>query len=124
MRSFEEYMKNIAGLLENKPPYFLFIFVASTLVFVSIVTGQYFRETWAFFLYAVAGMVWRSGEKDIRNQRVRMVEGSEQRNEEGVEKSKELTHRWVYQIGNVVLLVLLTSYLANGHLVSFVLKIL
>jgi hypothetical protein len=104
MRSLEKFMDHVGKLLEDKPPYFLFIFVASALVFVSIITGRYFHETWTLFLYAAAGMMWRYFEKDLR--RIHKKNKSEE-----VGRRIEMQHRIVYHAGNFVLFYFFVKYL-------------
>ena len=104
---FEKFMDHVAMLLE-KPPYFIFIFVASVLVFVSMLTGRYFRETWALFLYAAAGMMWRYLEKDLRSNLF------SNKNKEGENKVRGLawkTSMVIYHVGNIILLYILVTYL-------------
>ncbi|HBE90787.1 MAG: hypothetical protein A3E37_02770 [Candidatus Andersenbacteria bacterium RIFCSPHIGHO2_12_FULL_46_9] len=113
MGSFEAFMDHVGKLLEDKPPYFLIIFVASVLVFISLVTGQHFHEIWALFLYATAGMIWRYFEKDLRSIhkeiKSEVIEDKDKRKK--TDNRIEWQHRIMYHAGNFVLLYLFVKYL-------------
>jgi hypothetical protein len=97
--------KFIEGLLKvlDKPPYLIFTFVGGVFVLASLFSGQQFEKIWLFFLYAVAGTIWRYIERDIIGNTF---------TEEIVKKV--VYRRWIisiYHVGNLALFFTLIHYL-------------
>jgi hypothetical protein len=98
-----DFLKKIAEVLERlleKPPYWIFLFISTFFVIVSLISQNHFKEIWAFFLYSVVGTLWRHAEKDISGS----VKNPQNR-------YFELTRRSIYHIGNLALLIVLFLYL-------------
>ena len=62
--AIEKFIENLKIVIE-KPPYLIFLFVSSIFVFLSIGFGRNFDQSWIFFIYSVAGSIWRYIERDI-----------------------------------------------------------
>ena len=82
----------------DKPPYLIFLFAGAVLVFISILSDKHFEQVWIFFLYSVAGTVWRYVEKDIRKNVLK------------TQKQKDIS-TIAYHLVNIVLLLLLIGLL-------------
>lgn len=93
----EKFIDNLAKLLKE-PPYLLFLFVGTILVFVSILSNRYFDQVWIFFLYSIVGTICRYIERDVFKN---VFKG---------EKSKPVVIA-VYHLVNIVLFLLLLYYL-------------
>jgi hypothetical protein len=85
--SLKNFFADLKDLLINEPPYWIFLFISTLFVSISLLAGHYFKEMWAFFLYSVIGTFWRHIDKDLK------------------------LGRWIYQIVNILLLVGLFLYL-------------
>lgn len=96
-QSIEKFIDNLKSLIE-RPPYLIFLFTSSIFVFLSIGFGRNFEQTWIFFIYSVAGSIWRYIERDIMHNTFK-----ENRFKIGVIIS--------YHIGNVLLFFVLIKYL-------------
>lgn len=95
----EKFIDNLAKLL-NEPPYHIFVFIGGIFVLVTLISKWNFEPIWTFFIYAVAGTIWRYAERDIL----------------GVSRdSKNQTLKFmslgIYHIGNIALFLFLLSYL-------------
>ena len=90
----------ILSKLLDKPPYFIFVFIGAVFVIISLITQHYFTESWAFFLYSVAGTFWRHIDKDMETP-LKDLEI----------KNLKLWIRSIYHIGNIGLFLALLFYL-------------
>lgn len=105
MAIVEKFIDNLAKLLKE-PPYLIFIFIGSIFVVVSLIFQRNLDHAWIFFLYSVAGTMWRYAERDFRT--------------ESSEKTVKLFKKdvryklivyVVYHIGNIGLFLVLLRYL-------------
>lgn len=97
---FWEIFKDILGY----PPYLIFVFVGTVFISISLVQMHFFDQVWIFFLYSVAGSVWRYIEKDIDGGLSRLVS----------ESKRNICHLvviFIYHIGNLALFYALLRYL-------------
>jgi len=103
-RGIKDFTSTLKGVL-GKPPYLVFIFVGAVFVVISLISGNYFNRTWIFFLYSVAGLIWRYIEKDIDSGFGKVIKGK---------KGKNWSHLiiiFLYHFGNIILLLLTLFYL-------------
>ena len=96
MEWFEKFIDHLAKLLKE-PPYLLFVFISAVFVITSLISQRYFDQTWIFFLYSVAGTMWRYIERDVRHNLLKENQ-----------KAKSIV---VYHIGNLGLFFALLHYL-------------
>jgi|SRR3989344_9383898 len=61
---FGKFIENLSKLLD-KPPYLFLVFIGAVFTVISLVSRNYFEQTWIFFLYAVSGTIWRYIERDF-----------------------------------------------------------
>lgn len=93
----EKFIDKLATIIKE-PPYLLFIFISGVFVAITLITQNNFDIMWKFFLYSVAGTMWRYAEKDIQ----------------GIDKgNKKLNSilRIIYHIGNIGLFLIILYYL-------------
>lgn len=87
------------------PPYLIFVFLSSVFMVASLISNNYFDKIWIFFLYSVAGSIWRYIEKDIDHGVQKIIKK---------ETNRDICHLVViviYHIGNIVLIFALLRYL-------------
>lgn len=60
----KSFIESLERLLD-KPPYLIFVFIATIFVVISLITRYNFKETWIFFLYSVVGTILRYIERDF-----------------------------------------------------------
>lgn len=104
MKWFEKFIEILKEIL-LWPCYLIFFFVSAILLLVSLITKFHFEQIWIFFLYSIAGSVWRYIEKDIDHGIQQIIEK---------EENKKICHlivTIVYHIGNAGLLLGLFVYL-------------
>lgn len=65
MSWLETFVEKLSGLLKE-PPYLTFLFIGGVFVTISLVSQNYSESIWVFFVYSVAGTVWRYIERDLR----------------------------------------------------------
>lgn|SRR3990167_2922278 len=96
-----EWFKNFIdtlGKLLDKPPYLFLVFIGAVFTVISLISGNHFEQIWLFFLFSVAGTIWRYIERDFL------------RPSENHPKIK-LSIQIVYHIGNIGLFASLLYYL-------------
>jgi len=94
---FEKFIDNLAKIL-REPPYLIFLFIGAVLIFISILSGRHFEQVWIFFLYSIAGTIWRYIERDLRKNVLKTEN----------QKSVSIV---LYHLMNIVLFFLLLYYL-------------
>lgn len=111
MKWLENFIDNLTGILE-KPPYLVFVYIGAIFVIISLVTKNFFEQTWIFFLYAVVGSIWRYIEKDFIGtiDRASKKEANDQENNRKMARMK-LKMIAMYHIGNLGLVIALLHYL-------------
>lgn len=99
MQWFEKFIDNLAKIL-NEPPYLLFVFISVIFVIIALLTQKNFESTWRFFLYAVAGTIWRYAERDLLGI-----------SRDWNKKTLKLIALTIYHLGNFALFFILLKYL-------------
>jgi hypothetical protein len=94
---FEKFIVTLANLLKE-PPYHLFVFIGTIFVFVTLILQKYLEQAVIFFLYSVAGIMWRYAEKDFVSPFKKLP-------------NSKLWIRTIYHIGNFSLFFVLLYYL-------------
>jgi len=108
----QDFIRSLEKLLVNEPPYWIFLFISSAFVIISLASNHYFKEVWAFFLYSAIGTFWRHTEKDMSSSIKMKYESENDDSKKDTKlKSFEVVRRSIYHIGNVGLLLGLFLYL-------------
>lgn len=105
MAIVEKFIDNLAKLLKE-PPYLIFIFIGSIFVVVSLIFQRNLDHAWIFFLYSVAGTMWRYAERDFRTE-----SGENVVKLFGQNIRYKLITYIIYHIGNIGLFLVLLYYL-------------
>ncbi len=112
MNWIQYFLKALEKLLEKEPPYWIFLFISSAFVIISLTSGHYFKEIWAFFLYSAIGTFWRHTEKDMSSSIKKKFELEKDDSRRDAKlKNFEVVRRSIYHIGNLGLLLGLFLYL-------------
>lgn len=94
---FEKFIQNLSNIL-LLPCYLIFIYVSPILLIISLVTKNFFNQIWIFFLYTLAGSVWRYIEKDMDHGIQKVVK----------EEKKDVARLYlisIYHLGNILLFI-------------------
>ncbi|VVA44245.1 conserved hypothetical protein [Candidatus Roizmanbacteria bacterium] len=94
---FKNFIEGLERIID-KPPYLLFVFIGAVFLVISLITRFSFEQIWIFFLYSVAGTIWRYAEKDIQ----------------GIDRNNKKLNsilRIIYHIGNIGLFLTLLHFL-------------
>lgn len=116
MAWIEKFIDNLAKLLKE-PPYLLFVFIGAVFVIISLISQRYFDQTWMFFLYSIAGTMWRYIERDLigKNFVGKILEEKEDENKGSKDFIQKPPYRrtivTIYHIGNIGLFFALIHYL-------------
>lgn len=106
MKWLEKFISSLERALKQSP-YLLFVFVSTVFVAISLIFGFRLKQTWAFFLYAVAGTIWRYVEHDIEHRLKKDFKDI------GYYRILRLAITTIYQVGNLMLLAALLYYLRS-----------
>lgn len=95
----DKFTESLANSLD-KPPYHVFIFMSGIFVLVALISQWNFEPIWIFFIYAVAGTIWRYAERDALSVSKSLAS-----------QKLKLTSLVIYHIGNIILFIILLRYL-------------